>query len=219
MRTLAIILFAAACTGSGEVRYSAQAEVTTPELVEVEPGVQVVADYDEPVFYNDGFYWRYYGGVWYRSPQYNRAWVRVETVPVAVRRIERPERFVHYRAQGRVEARDHREGPQPGPDVRDHRVAPPGPPPGQERREEAREHREEVREERHDAHEVARDRAEVRHDQKEVERDHREIERDKARGDQKELERDRREEKRDQREEKHDRKELEKDRKDKDKKH
>ena len=216
MRTLAIILFAAACTGSGEVRYSAQAEVTTPEMVEVEPGVQVVADYDEPVFYNEGFYWRYYGGVWYRSPQYNRAWVRVDTVPVAVRHIDRPERFAHYRAQGHVEARDHRE-PQP--------VAPP---PGQVRREEVREHREEAREHReeehqikHDEKEVGHDRGEIRHDQKELDRDHREIEHDKARGDQKELDRDRREEKRDQREMGRDKKELDKDqkkeRKDKDK--
>ena len=54
------------------------------------PGVQVVADYDEPVFYSDNFYWRYDSGNWYRSPYYNRAWVSVSAPPVAVRQIQRP---------------------------------------------------------------------------------------------------------------------------------
>jgi hypothetical protein len=44
--------------------------VSTPDLVTVSPGVQVVADYDEPVFYTDGFYWRYTDGGWYRSNNY-----------------------------------------------------------------------------------------------------------------------------------------------------
>lgn len=98
-------MFAAAvagCTGTGEVRYSAQ--VSTPDLVEVEPGVQVVADADYPVFFSDNYYWRYDAGVWYRSPYANRAWVRVEAPPVAVRRIDRPERFAHYRRDHRNEA-------------------------------------------------------------------------------------------------------------------
>src|SRR5438477_12979875 len=36
------------------------------DLVYAAPGVQVIADYDEPIFYSDGFYWRQYGGGWYR---------------------------------------------------------------------------------------------------------------------------------------------------------
>ena len=39
-----------------------------PDLVYAAPGVQVIADYDEPVFFSDGLYWRYSGGYWYRSP-------------------------------------------------------------------------------------------------------------------------------------------------------
>jgi len=193
MRILKAILFAAvvsACSGSGSVRYTARAEVTTPQLVEVEPGVRVVADYDEPVFYNDGFYWRYYGGVWYRSPYYNRSWVRVSTVPVAVRRIERPELYVHYRAGARVAP------------VRVY---------SEERREELRERRDE-RQEAHDQRELARDRAEIRHDQRELARDRREIREDRAEGDRRELARDRRELKRDQREMARDKKEHRDDR-------
>ena len=29
-----------------------------PDMAYVSPGVQVIADYDEPIFYSDGFYWR-----------------------------------------------------------------------------------------------------------------------------------------------------------------
>jgi hypothetical protein len=41
-----------------------------PELVYAAPGVQVIADYDEPIFFVDSFYWRFYGGGWYRSPRH-----------------------------------------------------------------------------------------------------------------------------------------------------
>jgi len=72
-----------------------------PDLVYAAPGVQVIADYDEPIFYSDGFYWRYYGGTWYQSPRYTGGWV-VGAPPMAVRRIDRPRAFVHYRPNGWV---------------------------------------------------------------------------------------------------------------------
>jgi hypothetical protein len=46
-----------------------------PDLVYVSPGVQVIADYGEPVFYSDGFYWRESGGIWYRSSYHTHGWV------------------------------------------------------------------------------------------------------------------------------------------------
>ena len=73
------LLFAATalggCYASGDVGYRAtyssgyssgggDVYVSTPDLVSISPGVQVVADYDEPVFYTDGFYWRYYNNAW-----------------------------------------------------------------------------------------------------------------------------------------------------------
>src|SRR3954447_9016652 len=133
MRTLHSVLFAiavSACTGSAQVH--TDAEYTAPTMVEVEPGVQVIADYDEPVFYSDNMYWRYEGGIWYRSSYHNRGWARVEAPPERVRHIERPEAYVHYHAHGEVhaagpEVRDHRTNenvitaPAPGPEVRDHR--------------------------------------------------------------------------------------------------
>jgi len=83
-----------------------------PELLYVSPGVSVVADYDYPVFYADNYYWRYDGGIWYRSNNYRTGWVGTRNVPVTVARVERPHTYVHYRS-GAVVRR--------GPTVRDHR--------------------------------------------------------------------------------------------------
>lgn len=84
-----------------------------PDLVYASPGVQVIADYDEPIFYSDGLYWRYYGGTWYRSPRYTSGWV-VAAPPPAIRRIDHPHAFVHYRPQGWA---SHRRYVAPGPRV------------------------------------------------------------------------------------------------------
>lgn len=68
-----------------------------PSMTYIAPGVQVVMDYDYPVFYSDGYYWRYNGGLWYRSGYYNRGWNVWYDVPYSVRGISRPERYVRYR--------------------------------------------------------------------------------------------------------------------------
>lgn len=89
----------AGCTGTGDVRYAGEVRVTSPELIVLEPGVQVVADADEPLFFADGFYWLYRDGYWLRSSNYQRGFVRVELsyVPERVRGIERPQTYVQYR--------------------------------------------------------------------------------------------------------------------------
>jgi hypothetical protein len=97
------------CYARGGARVSAA--YTTPDLVYVGPGVQVVADYDYPVFYSEGFYWRYNNGIWLRSRLYNRGFVRVHRVPVVVRNIRYPHRYVHVRARGHVRARPAARGP------------------------------------------------------------------------------------------------------------
>ncbi len=120
------------CLVSGSVRSSAYVE--TPSMVLVEPGVYVVADYDRPVFYNDGFYWLYTDGYWMRSYSYSGGFARVRSVPYGVRRIHRPYAYVRYRPRGSVRyyntprrgervrvydrrGRDYRRAP-----VRDHRT-------------------------------------------------------------------------------------------------
>jgi len=92
----------------GEARTSAVVE-SEPSLVLVD-GVWVVEDYNEPVFYDEGFYWRFYGGVWYRSNVHTGNWVRVDVVPNRVRAIDRPTRFVHFHAAANAEKR---RGPPP----------------------------------------------------------------------------------------------------------
>jgi hypothetical protein len=101
---------AGGCFADAQVGYTANAEVAAPapeagpapDMVEVSPGVTVVADYDEPVFYNDGFYWRFYNGIWYRSGSYYTGWSYYENPPVAVLRIDRPYAYSHYRPAGYV---------------------------------------------------------------------------------------------------------------------
>jgi len=100
-----MIAVALACgCATGEVGYTASvnATVETPDLVEVSPGVQVIADYDEPIFFTDGFYWRFYDGVWYRSSYYTGGWAFVDAPPVAIVQIGRPDVYRHYRPNGYV---------------------------------------------------------------------------------------------------------------------
>jgi hypothetical protein len=87
---------------SGTATVSADGYANTPDLVTVQPGVQVVADYDEPVFFVDGFYWRFNDGYWYRSGNYYSGWYFYERPPVAVLRIDRPFAYAHYRPAGYV---------------------------------------------------------------------------------------------------------------------
>jgi hypothetical protein len=90
------VLAAALMTGCAA---TVSGEAYGPDLVYVSPGVQVIADYDEPIFYTDGFYWRFYGGTWYRSTYYSGGWVYARP-PVAVLRIDRPYAYAHYRPAG-----------------------------------------------------------------------------------------------------------------------
>lgn len=114
-KTLMAILVASAlgggaCTVHGRASTVGYAS-TSGELVYASPGVYVVADYDEPVFYSDDAYWTYRDDGWYRSGYYTGGWVRARSVPRAVLRIESPRAYVHYRGNAqahRIHARDHR---------------------------------------------------------------------------------------------------------------
>ena len=124
-----IVMLAALATGcvaNGEVGYSVAYAAPAPDLVYVAPGVQVIANYDYPVFFADGVYWRYDGGVWYRSRTYTGGWAITYDVPVTVRHIDRPAAYVHYRATAvartRAPERDHRAAPAAAPAAR-HPVA------------------------------------------------------------------------------------------------
>jgi hypothetical protein len=131
MRRLLILLalsasaVAAGCAGTGTMTYSSGVTYRSPSLAYVSPGVYVVADSSEPVFYSDNSYWLYRNNAWYRSNYYDRGWTYYRTPPRTVLSIQRPHAYVRYRpgeryhvqrgrvyrSQGGVEVRDHRRGP------------------------------------------------------------------------------------------------------------
>lgn len=136
MRSLlmTLILAAVGCGSSGTVAYrgTVHTDVYGPDLVAISPGVYVVADYDEPIFYADNFYWRYYGGSWYRSSHYTGGWAYASP-PRVIARIDRPYAYVRYRPSGYVSRRsrddrpvyrDHRTQRESRPVVRDRRDDP-----------------------------------------------------------------------------------------------
>jgi hypothetical protein len=107
MRTVSAYVFVVAasvsgCAPTGDVEYAGEVHVTSPELVTISPGVQVVADADEPLFYSDGMYWLYRDNSWYRSDSYRGGFARVEYtyLPQRIRVIERPQTYVQYRRHG-----------------------------------------------------------------------------------------------------------------------
>lgn len=102
------LALSAACAGSGTVS-ATYSTPSGPALVQVRPGVYVLEDYPEPIFYADNFYWRFYGGVWYRSNYYTGGWVAAR--PTArITYVDRPYAYVRYRARPHdtVVIRDHR---------------------------------------------------------------------------------------------------------------
>ena len=182
------------CVASGQAGYSANAEVTTPELVYIDSDVQVIADYDEPIFYSNNYYWRNDGGAWYRSTSHTRGWVRFDAAPAAIVRIQRPAAYIHYR--GNASASAHSQ-----PEIRDHRDSPPP-----MVREERKDMREERKEERKD------ERKDMKEERKDERRDERRDMKEERKDERKDAKEERKDEKKDRKEEKKDRKDDKKDR-------
>ena len=68
-----------------------------PTLVMVSPGVQVVEDYGDEVFYIDNYYWMRSGTAWYRTTNYRGGWVVVQPQRVPTRIIHLPPgQYRHY---------------------------------------------------------------------------------------------------------------------------
>jgi len=71
-----------------------------PPLVVVQPGVSVVRDMDQEVFYADGYYWARQDRTWYRSHDHRAGWAPVESryVPDGIAHSE-PGRYRRYRGE------------------------------------------------------------------------------------------------------------------------
>jgi hypothetical protein len=76
-----------------------------PEVVVIpETYVYVVPDLDVDIFFYNGWWWRPWGGRWYRSRQYSSGWVYYQSVPSFYTRIP---------SGWRNDYRDHRWGGHP----------------------------------------------------------------------------------------------------------
>jgi hypothetical protein len=116
-----------------------------PPMVVVQPGVQVVQDYDDEVFFVDNFYWHRRDGHWFRTRTHNGGWVMVEerVVPRSIYVV--PEgRYRRYHGAAAVTP----VGPGGVVGPRGTMVPAPVPVIREERREERREDRREDRHER-----------------------------------------------------------------------
>jgi hypothetical protein len=86
------------CTTEVEYRRPAVSYETEPVLVSIGPGISVIEDSDQEVFFTGGYYWVHYGGRWWHAPDYHGHWVVVETHAVPEQVLSYPPgRYVHYR--------------------------------------------------------------------------------------------------------------------------
>jgi hypothetical protein len=71
-----------------------------PPLVEVRPGIRVVQDFDEEVFFTGGYYWTQRDGDWYRARDHRGTWsqVRSDRLPRGLTR-EEPGHYRRWRHQ------------------------------------------------------------------------------------------------------------------------
>jgi hypothetical protein len=88
--------------GDGGAVFSLHLPEILPPLIVVEPGLSVVGDLDEEVFYSDGYYWARQDRGWYRTHDHRSGWARIDDrqVPRSVYRAP-PGQYRHYRGEDR----------------------------------------------------------------------------------------------------------------------
>jgi hypothetical protein len=103
---VAIVFSSAAASAQIEagVSVSVVAPVITfdvaPPLVEVSPGVMIVPEYGEEVFFTSGWYWCRRDGVWFRTHDYRGGWIMAPPAYVPGRLFHVPPgRYVSYHAR------------------------------------------------------------------------------------------------------------------------
>ncbi len=100
---LALALSAVATPAHAGAQVSIQLNLPAvlPPLVVVQPGVQVVQDYDEEIFFTGGFYWVRRDGYWYRAVDPRARWYYVSpaAVPVVIARMP-PGQYRRWHGRG-----------------------------------------------------------------------------------------------------------------------
>ena len=71
----------------------------SPGVVLVSPGIMVIEDYPDEVFFVSGFYWTLHGGHWYKCGGHKGRWIKTNRgkVPSAVLKMP-PGKYKHWRA-------------------------------------------------------------------------------------------------------------------------
>lgn len=77
-----------------------------PPLVVVSPGIQVVVDFDEEVFFVDGWYWLRRDGHWFRTKDHHGGWVLVSSgVPGTLVKLP-PGKYKRYKGKGEMKVKE-----------------------------------------------------------------------------------------------------------------
>jgi hypothetical protein len=101
---LALLAIAAPAAASAQAHLSIRIGLPAvlPPLVVVEPGVQVIQDFGEEVFFVDGYYWARRGDWWYRAHDHRAQWTYVQPrwVPAALVRFPAGH-YRHWRGEYR----------------------------------------------------------------------------------------------------------------------
>ncbi len=98
---LAFVLSLCALPTASKAQVAVQIHIglpVSPPLVVVQPGIQVVEDFDEEVFFTGGYYWVRRDNGWYRATSPRAAFVYVEPrrVPAGLVRLP-PGQYKHWR--------------------------------------------------------------------------------------------------------------------------
>ena len=105
MRTIALALavllgLPALARAQASVDIRVNLPAILPPLVVVQPGVQVVPEMQEEVFFHDGYYWVRRDGRWYRSADHRHGWMIVppQRVPPPIVALP-PGRYRNWKAE------------------------------------------------------------------------------------------------------------------------
>jgi hypothetical protein len=102
--TLALLALAAPAAASAQAHLSIRIGLPAvlPPLVVVEPGVKVVQDFGEEIFFVDGYYWMHRDHRWYRAHDHRASWTFVEPRWVPAALVRMPHGYYrHWQAEHR----------------------------------------------------------------------------------------------------------------------
>lgn len=95
---LAVLSIPCLSRAQAQLEINVDLPVVLPPLVTIEPGIRVVQDFDEEIFFVDGYYWYRRDGYWYRTHNHRDRWIYVERnhVPPGLVRTP-PGHYKHWR--------------------------------------------------------------------------------------------------------------------------